>query len=66
MYYDLQSQELISSDSGGGSFETCTIVMKNQIFIPIPDQIRRFFMPKSNEKKRFEVKCDVLYIEDKK
>lgn len=63
LYYDLQTQDLISTESGGGSFETCTIVMKNQIFIPIPDQIRRFFMPKENEKKRFEVKCDILYID---
>jgi molecular chaperone HtpG len=35
LYYDLQTQNLISGQSGGGSFETCTIVMKNRILIPI-------------------------------
>jgi molecular chaperone HtpG len=65
LYYDLQTQSLISTDSGGGSFETCTIVMKNRIFIPIPPQIQSSFLPKGNEKKRFDVRCDILYIDKK-
>jgi molecular chaperone HtpG len=63
LYYDLQTQSLISNESGGGSFETCTIVMKNRIFIPIPSTIQGSFLPKPSEKKRFEVKCDILYID---
>ena len=63
LYYDLQTQSLISDQSGGGSFETCTIVMKNRIFIPIPTSIQQSFLPHANEKKRFEVRCDVLYTE---
>lgn len=63
LYYDLQTQNIISSQSGGGSFETCTIVMKNRIFIPIPPPIQASFLPQQNEKKRFEVRCDILHID---
>ena len=63
LYYDVQMNEPVASHSGGGAFETCTIVMKNQIFIPIPEPIRLAFMPASNEKKRLEVRCDLLYID---
>jgi len=63
LYYDLQTQNLISSQPGGGSFETCTIVMKNRIFIPIPTEIESSFLPQPEEKKRFEVRCDILYID---
>jgi len=63
LYYDLQTQSLISEQSGGGSFETCTIVMKNRIFIPIPPFVQASFLPQQNGKKRFEVRCDILYIE---
>jgi len=63
LYYDLQTQNLISDQSGGGSFETCTIVMKNRIFIPIPPPIQTSFLPHETEKKRFEVRCDILHID---
>lgn len=63
LYYDLQTRNLISSQPGGGAFETCTIVMKNRTFIPIPDALRENFLPVANEKKRFEVRCDILYID---
>lgn len=63
LYYDLQTQNIISTQSGGGSFETCTIVMKNRVFIPIPPPIQASFLPQQNEKKRFEVRCDILHID---
>lgn len=63
LYYDLQTQSPISEQSGGGSFETCTIVMKNRIFIPIPPSIQASFLPQQDEKKRFEVRCDILHID---
>ncbi|MBN1611551.1 MAG: ATP-binding protein [Polyangiaceae bacterium] len=63
LYYDLQTQDLISDQSGGGSFETCTLVMKNRVFIPIPSAVQPSFLPQQNEKKRFEVRCDILYID---
>ncbi len=63
LYYDLQTRNLISDQSGGGSMVSCTIVMKNRIFIPIPNTIQANFLPEENERKRFEVKCDILHID---
>jgi molecular chaperone HtpG len=63
LYYDVQMSEPVASSSGGGAFETCTIVMKNQIFIPVPVHLQEAFMPKIGETKRLEVRCDLLYID---
>ena len=63
LYYDLQTRNLISDQSGGGSIVSCTIVMKNRIFIPIPLSIQASFLPLEGERKRFEVKCDILRID---
>ena len=63
LYYDLQTRKLISDESGGGSMVSCTIVMKNRIFIPIPTSIQARFLPEEGERKRFEVKCDILHID---
>lgn len=63
LYYDLQTRNLISDESGGGSIVSCTIVMKNRVFIPIPPSIQAHFLPEEGEKKRFEVKCDILHID---
>jgi molecular chaperone HtpG len=63
LYYDLQTQSLISDQPGGGSFETCTIVMGNRVFIPIPEPIQKSFIPQESGKKRFEVRCDILQID---
>lgn len=63
LYYDVQMSEPVSVTSGGGSFETSTIVMKNQIFIPIPEPLRNAFLPVAGETKRLEVRCDLLYID---
>ena len=63
LYYDLQARNLISDQSSGGPMESCTLVMKNRIFIPIPPHIQAMFLPLHNEKKRFEVRCDILHID---
>ena len=63
LYYDLQTRNLISDESGGGSLVSCTIVMKNRIFIPIPIPIQARFLPEEGERKRFEVKCDILHVD---
>ena len=63
LYYDLQTRDLISNQSGGGVAISCTIVMKNRIFIPIPTSIQENFLPEEGEKKRFEVRCDILHID---
>ena len=37
--------------------------MKTRVFIPIPPAIQASFLPASHEKKRFEVRYDILYID---
>lgn len=64
LYYELQGTEAFSEESGGGRFPSCTIVLKNQVYLPIPGEIRSRFIPVEGGKKRFEVRCDLLYTED--
>jgi molecular chaperone HtpG len=66
LYYDIQTQSPLADQSGGGTFETCTIVMKNRIFIPVPPAIQRSFVPESEERKRLEIRCDILHIDSKR
>ena len=63
LYYDVQMREPLAPAPGGGSFETSTIMMKNQIFIPIPEPLRQRFLPQGGETKRLEVRCDLLFID---
>jgi len=66
LYYDLQTQSPINTHSGGGRIESCTIIMKNRIFIPIPLAIQKNFMPPAQGKKTFTVRCDILHIDYRK
>lgn len=61
LYYELQGTELLTDAPGGRAFPTCTIVLKNQIYIPIPDEIREKFIPPERGRKRFEVRCELLF-----
>ncbi|WP_298158139.1 ATP-binding protein [Brevundimonas sp.] len=63
LYYDLQTREAIDANAGGGPFPTATIVLKNAIYIPIPDAIRDSFVPIQGERKRFEVRADIIRTE---
>lgn len=63
LYYDLQMRTPIVAPAGGGAFATSTIVLKNRIYIPIPDAIRESFVPHTGERKRFEVRADILRTE---
>lgn len=63
LYYDVQTPSLISGQSGGGAFESSTIVMKNRIFIPVPEGLRGSLLPSVGEKKKLEVRCDILYTD---
>jgi molecular chaperone HtpG len=63
LYYDLQTRVPIEAEAGGGPFPTATIVLKDRLFIPIPDKIRDSFIPKADERKRFEVRADILRTE---
>ena len=63
LYYDVQTTGLIANQSGGGAFESSTIVMKNRIFIPVPEGLRGSLLPMPGEKKKLEVRCDILYTD---
>ena len=61
LYYDLQTSDAVSAPSGGGRRPTATIVLGNRLFIPVPDEIVDTFRPGPSERKRFEVRSDLLY-----
>lgn len=63
LYYDLQTREVVEAPAGGGAYPTCTIVLKDRLYIPIPDEIRASFVPATGERKRFEVRADILRTE---
>jgi molecular chaperone HtpG len=63
LYYDLQTREPVDGPAGGGPYPTATIVLKDRLFIPIPDEIRASFIPQPGERKRFEVRADILRTE---
>jgi molecular chaperone HtpG len=63
LYYDLQTREPVEAPAGGGSYTTATIILKDRLFIPIPDEIRTSFIPSPGERKRFEVRADILRTE---
>ncbi|QNA90710.1 ATP-binding protein [Massilia sp. Dwa41.01b] len=63
LYYDLQTNGTIASDSGGRAYPTCTIVLKDRIYIPVPNEIMTSFVPVAGERKRFEIRCDLLRVE---
>ena len=62
LYYDILCPGLVGASSGGGQRITATIITRTRTFIPIPDAIADQFLPKAGERKRLEVRCDVLYL----
>ena len=60
LYYDLQTRDVVDAPAGGGTYPTCSIVIRDKIFIPVPDDIRASFIPAPGERKRFEVRADIL------
>ena len=64
LYYDILCPGLVGAASGGGPKVTSTILAKDRTFIPIPDDIAESFLPQASERKRLEVRCDILYLEE--
>ena len=62
LYYDILCPGLIGAPSGGGRKATSTILTRKRTFIPISDEIRRDFVPEVGERKRLEVRCEILYL----
>jgi molecular chaperone HtpG len=63
LYYDLLTSELVSETPGGQLFPTCTLVLGGTTFIPVPEAVAKTFIPTDTAKKRFEIRCDLLYPE---
>lgn len=64
LYYDVLLGDLAVSESGGGPFRTSTLLLDNRVFIPVPSAIENHFLPAEGERRRLDVRSDVLYLED--
>lgn len=64
LYYDILCPGLVGEASGGGVQVTSTILAKDRTFIPVPDEIAETFLPEAGERKRLEIRCDILYLVD--
>ncbi len=62
LYYDILCPELVGTSAGGHQGMTSTILTKGRTFIPIPEQIVADFIPIQGERKRLEVRGEVLYL----
>ena len=62
LYYDILCPEIVGETASGGLGITSTILTKGRTFIPIPQEIAASFLPNADERKRLEVRCDVLYL----
>ena len=62
LYYDILCPSLVGTESSGGPRVTSTILTKDRVFIPIPQDIEPDFLPEAGERKRLEVRCDLLYL----
>ncbi|MQB46501.1 ATP-binding protein [Rhizobium sp. ICMP 5592] len=60
VYYDMQTMDFVSESAGGGAHRTSTIMLRDRIYIPVPPSIQTSFVPKPGEKKRFEIKADLI------
>lgn len=64
LYYDILCPGLVGAVSGGGPSLTSTILTKDRTFIPVPDEIAATFLPEAGERKRLEIRCDILYLSE--
>ena len=61
LYYDIQSDQLVSLESGGGEYLTSTLLLGSRVFIPIPNPIHASFIPSAGTTKRLVVRGEVLH-----
>lgn len=64
LYYDLQTHGTLATEGGGGPYPTCSIVLKDNIYVPVPQPIASRFVPIAGERKRFYVRHDILRVSD--
>ena len=63
LYYELQGNDLLPNGPNGYRIPTCTVVVKNQVYIPIPESVLAGFQIGPGERKSFEVRYDLLFPE---
>ena len=61
LYYDIQIDELVSQESGGGGYLTSTLMLGSRVFIPVPENIHDSFIPAPGAIKRLEVRGEMLH-----
>lgn len=59
LYYDVEIFEDTGKIAGGGVFPTTTIITRRRIFIPIPDNLKKFFELVEG-KRKFYVRFDTI------
>jgi molecular chaperone HtpG len=60
LYYDIELRKPIDqSNSGGGMFRTTTLITKNRIFVPVPEELQEEFRVATGPKEFF-VRFDVI------
>ncbi|MCZ0931721.1 MAG: hypothetical protein OXJ52_01005 [Oligoflexia bacterium] len=59
LYYNIELQQAIPIEMGSLSILTTTIVTKDRIFVPVPQELLQSFEVKAGEKK-FYVTYDIL------
>ena len=62
-YYDLEGKEVLPEGPAGCQVPSCTIVVRNRVYIPIPEVILPGFRVGPDERKSFEVRFDLLFPE---
>jgi molecular chaperone HtpG len=61
LYYDIELFEDVGGQAGGGVYPTTTIVTKNRIFIPIPNNLMQYFeIAKGKNERKFYVRFDSI------
>lgn len=61
LYYDIELKERIVGESTGGTaFPTTTIMTKNRIYVPIPEELMPSFEIGEGDKKEFFVRYDSI------
>jgi len=61
LYYDIELFEDVGGLAGGEVYPTTTIVTKNRIFIPIPDNLKQYFeIVEGKNERKFYVRFDLF------
>ena len=61
LYYDIELKDhIVDESTGGAAFPTTTMITKNKIFIPIPEELMPSFEITEGDRKEFFVRYDTI------